>query len=162
MNCHDAEPLLLAESDGVLTSAQHAALSAHLGSCPACQQLRANVAEALSTLKSEAANVSVPDAGGEWRTIRAQLQSAFREPEKRRPSAPILWLAVPLAAALVLAFFIGLPTPGSPDFVVQVAEGARADFVEVDDANVSTMVYVDKDSGWLVVWAVDESSATSG
>ena len=29
------------------------------------------------------------------------------------------------------------------------------DFVEAGDTSASTMVYVDKDSGWLVVWATD-------
>jgi len=32
---------------------------------------------------------------------------------------------------------------------------AGADYVEAGDPNASTMVYVDKESGWLVVWATD-------
>ena len=39
---------------------------------------------------------------------------------------------------------------------------AGADFVEAGDPNASTMVYVDKDSGWLVVWATDVDAQTRG
>ena len=51
--------------------------------------------------------------------------------------------------------------PGSEDSLYD--NTARADFVEAGDANASTMVYVDKDSGWLVVWATNlAETKTSG
>jgi len=39
---------------------------------------------------------------------------------------------------------------------------AGADYVEAGNPNASTMVYVDKESGWLVVWVTDEYMPTRG
>lgn len=169
MNCRDIEPLLLAERDGVLTPKQHADLATHVAGCPACRRERAIYGEAVTFLKTDAANVVVPDADKEWRTIRAQIQGAAAKPGKKSPLAPVIWFTAPLAAAaaLVIAFLSG---PQTPDTESQIllnpappgAEAARADFVEAGDANASTMVYVDKDSGWLVVWAADGEVKGSG
>ena len=164
MNCHDIEPLLLAERDGVLTNEQHAALARHVATCPACRQLRARLNAALDTLKADAALVTVPDAEGEWRELRAQLVGAPARPAKKRPLAPVIWFGAPLAAAaaIALVFFSSRPTPQPTVALPVVAETARADYVEAGDANASTMVYVDKDSGWLVVWATDVTPKSSG
>ncbi len=158
MNCRDIEPLLLAERDGVLTSKQHAELAAHVAGCPACRRARAIYGEAVTFLKTDAANVAVPDVDQEWRAIRAQLQGEHAKPARKRPLAPVIWFSVPFAAAAALVFaFITThnPKPLTQDPAPLGAEIARADFVEAGDANASTMVYVDKDSGWLVVWATD-------
>lgn len=160
MNCRDIEPLLLAERDGVLTSKQHAELAAHVAGCPACRRARAIYGEAVTFLKTDAANVAVPDVDQEWRAIRAQLQGEHAKPARKRPLAPVIWFSAPFAAAaaLVFAFFVTRsPVPQAPSLAppAAVTETARADFVEAGDANASTMVYVDKDSGWLVVWATD-------
>ena len=138
MNCRDIEPLLLSERDGVLTSTQHAALAAHVAACPACRLLRTTYGEAVTFLKTDAANVTVPDADQEWRTLRAQLHGNTAKPAKKRPLAPIIWFGAPLAAvaALVFAFFVSRPAPAP-----------------VEDVTVSTIAYVDQESGWLVVWA---------
>jgi len=167
MNCRDIEPLLLAERDGVLTSKQHAELAAHVDGCPACRQVRLNYGDAVTFLKTDAANVAVPDADKEWRAIRAQLHAEGAKPAKRRPLAPVIWFSAPLAtaAALAIAFFVTRsPAPQAPGLTPQASftEVARADFVEAGDANASTMVYVDKDSGWLVVWATDGEVKGSG
>ena len=73
-----------------------------------------------------------------------------------------------MTTAIAFAFFVN-PTsapvamPPSPMATeVATAEVARADYVEAGDTNASTMVYVDKDSGWLVVWASDADTKTSG
>ncbi len=98
------------------------------------------------------------------------------------------------AAAIALAMLVGrtpppasLPMPPPPESVAVaavapapapapasvpnranadaiLAEVARAEYVEAGDVNASTMVYVDKDSGWLVVWATDatDDSNTRG
>ena len=157
MNCRDIEPLLLAERDGVLTPEQHAALAAHVATCPACRQLRAVTGEAVAFLKTDAANVPVPDADQEWRTLRAQLRGETTKPAKKRPLAPIIWFSAPLAAvaALTIAFVVSRPpvpqaTPLAPQASVQAA-----------DPNASTIAYVDKDSGWLVVWATESDAKTS-
>jgi predicted anti-sigma-YlaC factor YlaD len=147
MNCRDIEPLLLAERDGVLTSRQHAELATHVAGCPVCRQARLNYGDAVTFLK-------------EWNTIRALLPAPNAKPTKKRPLAPVIWFGAPLAAAaaLAIAFFVTRPSGShAPDLTPQASrtEVARADFVEAGDANASTLVYVDKDSGWLVVWAAD-------
>ena len=160
MNCRDIEPLLLAERDGVLTTTQHAELERHVAACPSCQQLRARLAETLNAFQADAATVTVPDAGAEWAILRAQLSGESAKPAKKRPLAPVIWFGSSLAAAaaIALAFFGSQPKPAEP----AVTTVAQAEFVEAGNADASTMVYVDKDSGWLVVWATDGESKTSG
>lgn len=151
MNCRDIEPLLLSERDGGLTPEQHAALAAHVAACPACRQLRTTYGEAVTFLKTDAANVTVPDADQEWHTLRAELRGETTRPAKKRPLAPIIWFSAPLAAAaaLVIGFFAFRPS-------------APQAAVESGETNVSTMAYVDKESGWLVVWATEADPKSSG
>lgn len=158
MNCRDIEPLLLVERDGVLTLKQHAALAAHVAACPACRLLRTTYGEAVTFLKTDAANVTVPDADQEWRTLRAQLRGETAKPAKKRPLAPIIWFSAPLATAamLALAFFVTRPsTTQTPSLALQAT-------VESGETAVSTIAYVDKDSGWLVVWATEADPKSSG
>ncbi len=151
MNCRDIEPLLLVERDGVLTPEQHDALAAHVAACPACRLLRTTYGEAVTFLKTDAANVTVPDADQEWRSLRAQLQGEPAKPTKKRPLAPIIWFSAPLAAAAALAigFFVFRP------LALQAP-------VESGDTSVPTIAYVDKDSGWLVVWATESENKRNG
>ena len=163
MNCRDIEPLLLAERDGMLTTDQHTALDRHVATCPACQQMRARLAEALTAFRADAANVAVPDVDEEWRKLRAQLHNGSAKPAKKRPLAPVIWFGSSLAAAaaLTIAFLSRPPKPAevfSPDHDVI----AEAEFVEAGDINASMMVYVDKESGWLVVWATDVDANGKG
>jgi anti-sigma factor RsiW len=145
MNCRDIEPLLLAERDGVLTPEQHAELAAHVAGCPACRRERAIYGEAVTFLKTDAANVAVPDADSEWRTIRDRLHGESAKPVRKRPLAPVIWFSAPLAAAaaLAVAFFVSRPAPAA------------------DENATPTIAYVDNESGWLVVWAA-ENGGKSG
>jgi anti-sigma factor RsiW len=176
MNCRDNESLILAERDGALTNTQLAVLSDHVAACPACRQLRANLMATLDTYKTGVAGVTAPDANEAWR----DLQTHLNQPAKKRPLAPVIWFAAPLAAAAALAvsFFVtrpNLPSPSVPTPATQNVAAARlpiplhdpsviagADFVEAGDPNASTVVYVDDESGWLVVWATDPETATQG
>jgi anti-sigma factor RsiW len=155
MSCRDNESLILAERDGVLTPAQHAVLSAHVATCPACRQLRANLGEAAAFLKTDAANVAVPDAAKEWRTLQARLSGTAAKPARKRPLAPVIWFGAPLvaAAALAIAFFVTRPAAPQP---------ASAQVAEHAGSTPSTMAYVDQDSGWLVVWSTDSDAKSSG
>ncbi|MBI3885411.1 MAG: zf-HC2 domain-containing protein [Opitutae bacterium] len=164
MNCRDIEPLLLAERDGVLTKEQHAALADHAATCPACRQLRAELTAAVEDFRSDAAKATLPNIDEEWRTLRAQLHSAETKPTKKRPLAPVIWFGASLAAAaaVAFAFIVGKPTSQPAPLVAQTTVTASADFVEAADTNASTMVYVDKDSGWLVVWATDTAAPAGG
>lgn len=158
MNCRDIEPLLLAERDGVLTPKQHAELVAHVAACPACRQLRTRYGDVITFLKTDAANVVVPDANQEWRTLRAQLHSETTKPAKKRPLASIIWFSAPFAAAaaLIIGFLLSRPEAPQP-MPAQVANHADA-----GDTSVSTIAYVDKDSGWLVVWSAEGVPKVSG
>ncbi len=171
MTCRDSESLILAERDGVLTQEQRAVLSDHVAACPSCQRLRADLATALAAFKTASANVRVPDTGEAWRDLQSRLHESAK-PAKKRPLAPVIWFAAPLAAAAALAFAFlttrPVPAPPSRPAVAAIAPPplhdpsviAGADFVEAGDPNASTMVYVDKDSGWLVVWATDDDTDT--
>jgi predicted anti-sigma-YlaC factor YlaD len=165
MNCRDIEPLLLAERDGVLTAEQHAALAAHVAACPACRQLHANLTEAALFLKTDAANVTVPDAGEEWRKLRSQLQGVEARTAKRHPLAPVIWFGTPLAAAaaaIAVVFFTGRPSPRPAVTPAPLVATASVDPIGADDSAAPTMSYVDKESGWLVVWTTDANTKGSG
>ena len=191
MTCRDIESLILAERDGALTPAERAALSAHVATCPACQQLRTQLATSLEAYQAGVASVRVPDVDAAWRDLQAQVHAPAGR-AKKRPLAPVIWFSAPLvaaAAALALVFLVGgspfakqpalrkapaevmtvaelssppPPPPPAPVFVPPTLSApydpsiiAGADYVEAGDPNASTMVYVDKESGWLVVWATD-------
>ena len=167
MNCRDSESLILAERDGVLTPEQHAALSDHVAACPACRQLRISLSTALDSFQADVAAISVPDASETWRELQAKLH----QPARKRPLAPVIWFSAPLAAAaaVAIAFFAIRPAaPTAPDAIVLAQPLhdpsiiAGADFVEAGDPNAITLVYVDKESGWLVVWATDSATASKG
>jgi len=167
MNCRDSESLILAERDGVLTLEQHAALSDHVAACPACLQLRTTLNSALDTLQADMADAPVPPAAEAWRELQAKLH----KPARTRPLVPVIWFSAPLAAAaaLAIAFFATRPVPQSTPDEIYLAQPlhdpsiiAGADYVEAGDPNATTLVYVDKESGWLVVWATDPDSASKG
>jgi anti-sigma factor RsiW len=158
MNCQDANPLLSAARDGELSESQRAALERHVSGCAACQQVQASWQAAAEALRAEAAQVRVPDAEIEWHRLEARLATPHRE--TRRRVAPVAWFGLPLAAAaaVAVAFFIGQParialnSAGIPD-----GDYARADFVDVADRDATPVVFLDKESGVLVVWSVDHS-----
>ena len=176
MNCRDSESLILAERDGALTKAQHAALSDHVATCPACAKLRADLAVALRAYESGLAAVPAPDADEAWRELQNRLNGTDRR-EKKRPLAPVIWFSASLAAAAAFAFAFLVTRPTTPPVaeppLLAIAPPpppplhdpsfiAGADYVEAGDPDASIVVFVDKESGWLVVWATDSDAATSG
>jgi hypothetical protein len=164
MNCREIESVLLSERDGVLTAEQHAALAQHVATCPACQQLRAGLAGVTAAFQADVASVEVPDVGREWQTLFPKLGARTAATRGKRPLAQLIWLGAPLAAAAALALaYLGRPPTAKPPAAPAPApEAAEAEFVEAGDAKASTMVFVDKESGWLVVWAADTDAATKG
>jgi anti-sigma factor RsiW len=180
MTCRDSELLLQNEHDGALAPEQRARWEEHLAACPACRRRRAELAQAINALRAEISAVPLPDVDTEWRALRAKLHPTTgggRAPaQKRRQLAPLIWLSTPLAAAaaVALALLVTRPAPQPQQTVAQSAtrlaapttiaasEPAHAEFVEAGDANASTIVYVDKASGWLVVWATDTGGKDRG
>jgi hypothetical protein len=67
------------------------------------------------------------------------------------------WTGLPLAAAAALALVFwapdDAPTATGEDATFAEAAPAYAEFVEASDNAASTVVYVDQESGWLIVWA---------
>jgi len=163
MNCRDIEAFILTEPDGVLTYDQHAALEGHVAACASCRQFRARLSEAMTAFRADAATVAVPDIEAEWRQLRGQLHRQSAKSARKRPLAPVIWFGSSLAAAAALALaYVGLQPQPAPRPATAPLETARAEYVEAGDANAATMVYVDKDSGWLVVWAVDSTAKNNG
>jgi len=112
-------------------------------------------------LKQDAESVSVPNADELWRDISAQLNTPDLHTTKSRKFAPIIWLTAPLAAAAALLFAF---LPQENQEVAPVIDGSnivQVEYVEIEDPESTAMVYVDKESGWLVVWA-DGPSVNSG
>jgi hypothetical protein len=173
MNCRDNESLILAERDGALTNAQLTARSDHFAACPACRKLRHDLAVSLEAYKSSIYGGDVADADEAWRQLRGRLRETDN-PARKRPLPSVVWFGAPLAAAAALAFsfFLSRPPTDAPSVDMAVALPpsplhdpsiiAGADFVEAGDPNASTLVYVDKESGWLVVWATENNTETRG
>jgi anti-sigma factor RsiW len=167
MNCRDITPLLSAERDGPLDAAVRETLERHVAACPSCRHARAVLAEAAIAWREDAARASVPDPAGEWRMLRARLRADA--PVGGEPRRLPAWLVhagtIPLAAAAAWLAMLALnPATPAPDQSVPARVAlaapapARADYVETS-GDASPLVYVDQESGWLIVWA---ESPTSG
>jgi len=155
MNCRDIEPLLLAERDGGLASDQSAALERHVAACAPCRQLRARLAETLDAMQADAAAVALPDVDAEWHILRARLCDESPKPARKRPLAPVIWFGASAAVAAALALtYLGVQSKPSETDPVRMAQ--------TETPGGTTMAYVDKDSGWLVVWAADSGTDTGG
>jgi anti-sigma factor RsiW len=162
MNCRVAQHLLSAERDGALANHDRAGLDAHLAGCAGCRQTRAIVAGAIDSWKKSTAVIPAPDVERAWQDIRREIRTT--EPEKSRSGWALPRWSLPIAAAAALAVAaIVSPNWKSSDNstpTIARAQSARADFVEVPN-DASSVVYVDGESGWLVVWAVDDARPVS-
>ena len=172
MNCRDVPPLLSAERDGPLDAAVRAALEQHVAACPSCRNTRAALAEAAEAWRSGTDHTPTPDPAGEWRTLRARIRSTGTENNRPAPRPLAAWLlaagALPFAAAavwlaiLVLKPAVPAPAKSAPAVVALAAPApARADYVETP-ADSSPVVYLDQESGWLIVWAESTAAPSSG
>jgi hypothetical protein len=164
MSCRDIKPLVLAERDGGLGAGQLARIDTHVATCASCRQLRTRLAVTVAAWQTDVARVAVPDLDAEWQAVRTRLPGLGKPAQTSRRSAKLVWLAVPLAAAAALAvgYFASAPPPTVPAETAAEGATAQAEFVEAGDAKASTLVFVDKDSGWLVVWASGDDTSTKG
>lgn len=162
MNCHDAAPLISAARDGALDETQQAAFARHIAGCQACQAWQAELARTMADYRADSACVAVPDVNEEWRLLQARLRAPQRN--RTRRLAPITWIGLPMAAAaaIAFAFFVGQPTPLNENSVsAENGDFARADFVDVAGREATPVVFLDKESGVLVVWAVEDKDAAA-
>jgi hypothetical protein len=154
MTCRDAELQIFAEGEVAMDENLRPLLASHISNCVECRHKRDNLSRAIGTWRSRTRAVVAPDADRAWNDLRRELRRD--RTTAARPSRLAAWIATPLAAAAALALMM-LSEPGS-----RVSSGsspshqvARADYVEVPSRTASTVVYVDDESGWLVVWASD-------
>ncbi len=172
MNCHRAQTELLAARDTPSGAAGSRALVEHLQGCPACRTLQQQLVAATSAWRETEAQVAVPDAQQEWHAVRRRIRQS--EPVTNRPAWWVrsLQLAAPLTAAAAIALVIWsgrAPSPDPPirgstaelaanddpwtEFADHFASAAKVEYVETENEDASPFVYVDDESGWLIVWA---------
>ena len=154
MKCTECTRLLLSEGGVPPSPGWQYQVAAHVAACPDCRRLQSDLAMMRETWKSDTAQVAIPDANAAWAELRPLLRQPARQTKRRL--APLFWISAPLAAAAAFTFVMLNPVaPTGSESVLAV----HADFVEAGNPAASTMVYVDKDSGWLVVWAADAGSS---
>ncbi|MCF7686721.1 MAG: zf-HC2 domain-containing protein [Cephaloticoccus sp.] len=168
MNCNESQQLLSRMLDHELAPGQNLLLAAHVQSCAACREFQLGLQGLSQDFKAEIDSIAVPNAAQEWKFLQSRLQSATQPlPDRRRRLPPLLWLGAPLAAAAALAFLFISPSdkpqargpiPAEP----LAAVTTQVDYVESGDPAAATMIYVDKQSGWLVVWATDPTNQDKG
>jgi hypothetical protein len=164
MNCHDTESLLFAERDGTLHESQRASLAAHVAGCASCRAMQQELAQAASAWRSADASVATPAVETEWHAIRRRIRhevpvagGAARGVVHRRP-----WpFALGAVAALVLFAAVFGTRWFRTDMHAPLAGSDYVSYVVVHNATDSTMVYEDRESGWLLVW-VGDTAETSG
>ena len=164
MNCRESLRLICAERDAPLASGTRSRLEVHLTACATCRQARSNLTAALESWRRRAASGKLPDAQHEWLAVRRKIRGGD-QPETTTARSPwrvtLGWLALPLVTAL-LAVALFLPRPPPIETTGRLSPAmARADSVEVPGKGVSTMVFVDDQSGWLIVWANDAGGQSS-
>jgi len=157
MNCREAQDQILTASDGLRAEGSRADLASHLAGCAGCRRIQNDLEAALSTWRTEVATVAVPDAEREWHAVRRRIRgagdAAQSAPRSRR--SLYTWIALPLGAAAAAA--LALLISPSPRFDPEPI--AHVDSVEAPGNNASTLVFVDDQSGWLIVWASDATPA---
>lgn len=163
MNCRTIQEQLMRATDRETASIQPSAIDAHVRTCASCQQFVASLETASAAIQADADAATVPTADAMWASVRSRLNETGKAEKQPRKVAPIIWIAAPLAAAAALAFAIFPGKPLAPQQVAaaSVPQSSQVNYVETTDPNATTMVYVDKQSGWLVVWA-DDPSANRG
>ncbi|HRE81024.1 MAG TPA: zf-HC2 domain-containing protein [Opitutaceae bacterium] len=164
-SCQHITSLLIAGPDRRLTPAEQAEIEGHVVQCAACRQQRALLAAIPASLQTVTQAVSTPNPQQEWMRLRSQLPKQSREGKSQRRKTPF-WLqwSFPIGAAataVVVALVTHLRYSDRVSTERLAATVARADYVQAENAD-STLVYVDQESGWLIVWADSSSKDKSG
>ena len=100
-------------------------------------------------LRQHVATTPVPEAAAAWQRLRPRLSPS--RPVSRRRAA--WWWGGPILATAAAAWLLLLrPALSPPAPATALGDVARADYVQVAD-DATALVYVDDESGWLIVWA---------
>lgn len=132
-----------------------AALEAHVAGCADCRQAREALAAAAAAWKSADAAAGKLDVEKAWHAIRREIRAQETPSARRRASwmTRALWAGVPMAAAAAVAVAVWSGTPSPIGDSPALASASWAQYVEVNDAAATPVVFVDQASGWVVVWA---------
>ena len=147
MTCRDAERLAAASHPG----ADHGALASHLASCPGCRRHHAGLAAGLEQWRQEFAALPIPPTEREWHAVRRARRSGTGSEN------PLLrwfaWSTAPLTAVAAYALLAYAPPARwtSP----------QGQAIAQTTAITSSAVFVDSQTGWLVVWANEPGAAVS-
>jgi anti-sigma factor RsiW len=158
MNCREAEELMFAASDGALDENRRSGLGRHMAACEPCRLLQARLEEAAVAWRLSDAQVAVPDAAKAWYDVRRRIRNG-ETGANARVSSWRLWVGIPAAslAALALVAAVALRwTDAHGTTAKSIGETARAEYVEMENPGTSPVVFVDEETGWLVVWSVDQ------
>ena len=183
MNCTSAQSHIFAARDTAPGAAEAAALADHVASCGECRALQESLTTATARLREADTTLRIPDAQREWHAVRRRIRTtdtdkapAFSWVPNLRKLAPVTLVAV---IALVAWFNLKAPgdNPAAMDLEPTLASidtatdwgaledhfisSARAEFVETYDEFASPFIFVDEESGWLVVWATDTPDEAS-
>ena len=150
MDCHDAQRLISDARDRALGDSEQSGLEAHLTGCADCRRLSETLAAAAQSWRATVDAAAVPDANLEWQRIQRRLSTGSRPSATRRPA---LWWGLSLAAAAGLVLALWAPRSAR-------GRETTTGFVEVGEGRGSATVYVDAQTGWLVVWAVSDADRT--
>ncbi len=163
MNCHTVQQLLSAERDQTLGAEVRGPLEAHLAGCASCRQMRATLAEAAETWRATTASARVPDERLEWPRIRRRLHGEPTGVARSTRGIFTVWRSATLgalAAAVAVGVFMAPEWFRRPPTVAVAS--SLTDSVEVGSDASSAMVFVDDQSGWLVVWAAGTGDKVEG
>lgn len=112
------------------------------------------VERGLAAWRAEVAATPAPDVERAWRSIRRRLGEGGEARADVRRASPWLRWGVPAGAfaamLLVVVFVLRRDDPAGN------AQLARAELVELADPALTPVVFVDEQTGWLVVWASPE------
>jgi len=156
MNCRQAERALSRHLDDELPANDVATLEEHLASCSACRDSAAEWRGLGDAMRAEAPS-EVPDPTKAWHDIRRTLRN--REPptvqENRRPwwARPLPWAGAAATVALITLGYLRHVSPSS-----QFPSGSAVEYVDTELPGASTVVYVDDETGWNIVWVLESET----
>lgn len=160
MNCRQAEIALSRHLDGELSAREMTRLEAHLSACPDCRRTASEWSEIGSALRA-AGPARTPDPARAWqsihRTIRQDDGTTVPAVIRPRWRTTLPWAGLAAAAVLALAILFVPGGPGSEPSPFS----SSIEFVETDLPGASTVVYLDDESGWTIVWVVEPAPATN-
>jgi hypothetical protein len=177
VNCRHVQNELLTPRDTPLGVPSSSALQTHLADCAECRAIQQQLLAATDSWRETDAQVNVPQAQAEWHSVRRRLRQAEPSTASSGWWHRTLQFGGPLTAAVAIAFVVwngrsvtpeatidsltAIPTTNEvaqnddpwAEFADHFAYASNVEYVETENEDSSPFVYVDDESGWLIVWA---------